>query len=340
MRRNFAIIAFCLLLAFTAYVSSPEIRPILGEETGRTVYVGGFPIGLELRPKGVIVVGPAPVETELGSVLAQSPLCGGDIIESIEGKEIDNAEQISEILKATDAMSVMLAVRRGSALLQIRTNLIKEDMTGEKKLGLQIKESVSGVGTVTYVKSNGVFGCLGHPITLDNGNMVPCKQGFAYACKILGYSRGMRGKAGELKGAFTNSMPCGKLFKNCKSGIFGQFDRIPDTERVEVASRREVMPGKATILTTVGDKREEFSIEIVKTSVQNSISGKSMILRITDKRLLSTTGGIVQGMSGSPIIQNGKLVGAVTHVFVSDPTKGYGIYADWMLESESMRDRI
>ena len=163
--------------------------------------------------------------------------------------------------------------------------------------------------------------------------MVPCVTGAAFACNILGCNKGVRGRAGELKGAFAGSVPIGTLYKNCKSGVYGKFGQFTRGEHVEVAGRKSVAPGKATILATVGDKTEEYGIEIIKANAQNTVSDKSLILRVTDKRLLSLTGGIVQGMSGSPILQNGKLIGAVTHVFVSDPTKGYGIYADWMIEN-------
>lgn len=329
---NYFLIACCLLLvfAFNAY-HVPEAQSA-GSEPARIVYLGGFPVGVVLKPRGVIVVGPATVETELGSMVPKLPVYGGDIIETIDGKQINYASDIRSVLDETIGMSVNLGVRRGTALLSIPLGLIKEDMTGEKRLGLQIRENIAGVGTVTYVKEDGSFGCLGHPILLENGSMVPCVTGEAFDCKILGYNKGVRGRAGELKGAFTGNSPRGTLCKNCQSGVFGKFNDFKGEKQIEVASRKSVTAGKATILSTIGDSVEEYSIEIVKASAQNSVSDKSMIIRITDKRLISSTGGIVQGMSGSPIIQNGKLVGAVTHVFVSDPTKGYGIYADWMMQ--------
>lgn len=331
--KNYMIAAYCLLIVFIFNTFPAYSAQSAGAEPIQTVYLGGFPIGLTLQPKGVIVVGANPVETELGSVTRKIPLLGGDIIESINGFAVSSADDINKVLNETESMTVELSVRRGTALLKIPMSLIKEDMTGEKRLGLQIRENVAGVGTVTYVKQDGSFGCLGHPIVLENGNIVPCERGYAFNCKILGCNRGTRGHAGELKGAFSSSTPQGTLYKNCSSGIYGKLSDYQGDRLIEVAGRNSVCMGKASILATVGDKTEEYGIEIVKTISQNASSNKSMIIRVTDKRLISATGGIVQGMSGSPIIQNNKLVGAVTHVFVSDPTKGYGIYAEWMLQN-------
>ncbi|MDE7395164.1 MAG: SpoIVB peptidase [Clostridiales bacterium] len=297
----------------------------------RTVLLGGFPVGLIIKPQGVIVVGTAPVETEVGRVIVSTTLREGDIIENMNGAEINTVEDVHSALKEAKTLSATVKVRRGAALLTLETPLVLEDITGEKRLGLQIKEDVAGVGTVTYVKKDGSFGCLGHPINLANGAVVPCKTGHCYTCKILGCVKGMRGQAGELKGAFSSALPCGTLYKNCKSGVYGNSEAFKSGREIEVADRKSVSVGKAKIITTVGDTPEEYDVEIIKAVSQNSVADKSMILRVVDKRLIEKTGGIVQGMSGSPILQNGKLIGAVTHVFVSDPTKGYGIYADWMI---------
>ena len=334
MKRRFPyykfIIACSLILSLLLHPSSVHT---FGEEQTASVYIGGFPVGLEIQPDGVIVEGVAPVETEFGNVTMKSKLLSGDIIRSIDGVSVFSVEDIRKVLASTDELSVDVVVTRGTATLNIKCDLIIEDLTGEKRLGLQIRENVAGVGTVTYVTEDGCFACLGHPITLSNGASVPCKSGNSYNCKILGYERGTRGKPGELRGAFSGYSPTGKLYKNCISGVYGKFDEFEGGEKVQVASRKEVSLGKAYVLSTIGDKVEKYSIEIVKAVNQNSIADKSMVIRVTDKRLLNSTGGIVQGMSGSPIIQNDKLIGAVTHVFVSDATKGYGIYADWMLKN-------
>ncbi|MDE6399112.1 MAG: hypothetical protein K2L51_07305, partial [Clostridiales bacterium] len=302
-RKNYWIISLCLLAVFICNTGiwGGSVF-VAGAQPLGAVFVGGFPIGLELKPRGVIVVGAAAVETELGNVVTQdSPLRNGDVIESINGREIHSAADIAAVLADTDKMTADVCVRRGTATLRFTVGLIREDMTCAKRLGLQIRESIMGVGTVTYVKEDGSFGCLGHPITLENGNMAPCEMGACYDCKILGCNKGVRGKAGELKGAFVGNVPIGSLQKNCRSGVYGHLHNYAGGERVEVMGRKGVRVGKASILTTIGDTTETYSIEIVKTSVQNTASDKSMIVRVTDKRLLAATGGIVQGMSGSPI---------------------------------------
>ncbi len=333
-KKNYRIAAIALFLFFIFNFNYGFTAQSVNGDTDRFVYLGGFSVGLVLKPKGVVVVGSAPIETELGSVIASSPLQAGDIIESINGNEIFSANDIRNVLCGITEMTAEVGVTRGTAHIKIKLNLINEDLTGEKRLGLRIRENVAGIGTVTYVKEDGTFGCLGHPILLDNGAPAPCFGGNSFECKIIGYNKGVRGRAGELKGAINANNSTGTIYKNCKSGIYGKFDSFTGENPVCVASRHDVCSGKAEILSSVDGSTQAYAAEIIKTFPQNSVSDKSMIIRITDKRLLGTTGGIVQGMSGSPIIQNNKLVGCVTHVFVSDPTKGYGIYADWMLQNK------
>ena len=216
-----------------------------------------------------------------------------------------------------------------------------DEISKKYKLGLWIRDNAAGVGTLTFIrKDNMRFGALGHPVCdIDTGACLPVKSGNIFKCNIVGYRKGEKGKAGELKGLFLrNGSILGALDENNGYGVYGNFGNEAleayKNELVEVASRNEVKSGKAKIRCTIdGTVPKDYDIEIVKTYFQDSKSNKSMFIRVTDKELLSKTGGIVQGMSGSPIIQNGKLVGAVTHVFVSDPTKGYGIYADWMIDN-------
>ena len=182
------------------------------------------------------------------------------------------------------------------------------------------------------------FGALGHPVCdIDTGTMMPVSTGNIFKCNIVGLKKGEKGSAGELKGLFLrNGSIFGSLDKNLTKGVFGTFNNkfidFVSSDVVEVADRSEIKSGKASIRCTVdGYTPEDYEIEIVKAYFQSNSDTKSMFIRVTDKRLIERTGGIIQGMSGSPIIQNGKLVGAVTHVFVSDPTKGYGIFADLMI---------
>ena len=209
------------------------------------------------------------------------------------------------------------------------------------RLGLWIRDNAAGVGTLTYVRQDNFrFGALGHPVCdIDTGKIMPVSGGNIYKCSIVGFNKGVRGNPGELRGLFLKSgVSVGELDNNNNFGVYGKINeeyvKAMGVEPMMVGFRDSVKTGKAKILSTIdGGKPEEYEIEIIKLNYQSESDKKSMVLRITDERLLNSTGGIVQGMSGSPIIQNGKLVGAVTHVFVSDPTKGFGVYIDWMIDN-------
>ncbi len=203
-------------------------------------------------------------------------------------------------------------------------------MTGRKKIGLWLRDGISGIGTLTYVDpSNMRYGALGHPIDESTEYI----GGAIYGANIYGYIKGEKGKAGELSGSYDPSDVIGSIDKNNKFGIFGKYrGDIASKEMIPLGSKSTVKPGKAHIYTTIdGCCSKRYEIEIIKCNVQNKADSKGMVIRITDKELLERTNGILQGMSGSPIIQNGKLIGAVTHVFINDPTKGFGMYIDFML---------
>ena len=297
------------------------------------VYLGGFPLGFTFNCDGVLVVAISNDSAE--------NLIEGDIIKKIGDYSVSSEEEISEILnnKIKSQSKIKLDILRKN---ENKTGYIKpifDSLSGKYKLGIWIRDDAAGVGTITYVRKDNLrFGALGHPVCdIDTGSMMPVSDGNIFKCNIVGYKKGEKGNAGELKGLFLrNGSIFGTLDKNKTSGVFGTFnkdkvDYISGTE-IEVADRREIKSGKASIRCTVdGYMPEDYEIEIVKTYFKSGKDTKSMFIRVTDKRLIERTGGIVQGMSGSPIIQNGKLVGAITHVFVSDPTKGYGIFADLMI---------
>ena len=211
--------------------------------------------------------------------------------------------------------------------------------TGKYKLGLWVRDDVSGIGTLTYVdKNSNSFAALGHAVT-DNENNVEVGSGKVYGCKLIGIDKGEKNDPGQLKCMFLQTdEEKGDIVKNTKYGVFGQLSNteglVDKNLSMRLGGRLSVNPGKAHIISSVSGIREEYEIEIIKASYQSKADDKSLVFRVKDKRLLALTGGIVQGMSGSPIVQNGKLVGAVTHVFMSDPTKGYGVYSDWMVENE------
>ncbi len=212
-------------------------------------------------------------------------------------------------------------------------------MTNTYKLGLWVKEDAVGIGTLSFVNATTKrFGSLGHSINDSETNeCIKVSGGNIYESKILGIKKGKSGKAGELIGTFNRENVIGTVDKNCEYGVYGFVDSVETITKnktaVDIGGRLSAKPGKAQILTCLdGDEIKAYDIEIIKTNFQSACNEKSMVLRVTDKNLIAKTGGIVQGMSGSPIIQDGKLIGAVTHVFVNDATKGFGIYIDWMLE--------
>ncbi len=305
---------------------------ILPEED---VYIGGVPIGLTLTADGAIVIS----DTIVDSVsIKNSIFKNGDILKTINGKEIKSLDEVSDMLNDSDG-NVDIEYVRKNRLESANVKLIKSE-DGNYKLGLWVKDDISGIGTLTYVKQDDhKFAALGHPITDGKtGNIIPIAGGKIFDCSLIGINKGERNNPGELKCVFLQSNEKGCINKNNKYGIFGKvenLDDIIDTNlTAKIGGRLGVRPGKAKIVSSISGIREEYDIEIIKASFQSKSDDKSLVFRVIDKRLLELTGGIVQGMSGSPIIQNGKLVGAVTHVFLSDPTKGYGIYTDWMLEAE------
>lgn len=315
-------------------IKSVDVQ-ILGDEN---VYLGGNAVGFSIKTNGVIVVGKNSVMTENGlvSVCDNQNINAGDIITHIDGNAIKDANDIPNHLKSTTD-SVKLTLKRGSKSFDV-TLQTQVDTNGNKKIGLWVRDDATGIGTLTYVDSKTLdFGALGHPVTDgETGTKIDIQKGQVYDCSVVGIEKGEKGKPGELKGVFLSSKNAkGEIEGGNDFGIYGKIleksGMIDENVVAGVGGRLAVKPGKAQIMSSVSGVREYYDIEIIKASKQKTAKDKSMVFRVTDKRLLELTGGIIQGMSGSPILQNGKLVGAVTHVFVSDPTKGYGIYIDWMM---------
>ncbi len=305
-------------------------------QTIEQVYLGGYPLGITLDGKGVTVVGLNEFVCSSGSICCPALECGlqiGDVIVKLDEKDIYNSATLSEIASSSDGKALSIEYVRQGVELVGKIVPVKDFATNNYRLGLWTKDVSSGVGTMTYVKKDLTFGCLGHPIADNKGKIVEASDGGVYKCQINDVLPGKRGQAGELHGSFDFNDKIGSIYANNKFGAFGKLDELPyDMDLVDVVPHDKVKMGKAQILSTVdGTTRQLYDIEIVKTCNQSCPDDKSMVIRVIDKDLISKTGGIVQGMSGSPIIQDGKLVGAVTHVFVNDSTKGYGIYAEWML---------
>ena len=300
-----------------------------------TVYIGGEPIGISAQSEYFIVSELINVNTHEGSYspAKRSGIVKGDIVYSLNGKRVtDIVEFNDEIQKSEKAVII---VKRGNNFINCEVKPVFDAVQNAYKVGMLLKNNITGIGTMTFVTKDGYFAALGHAICDEFGHSAAYNGGNIYACEVTGYNKTEVNRPGELRGNVDFNMVTGGINKNCIAGIYGKtIGNNYNTTEIQVASKDEVVAGKAEILTTIDGKEPKFyEIEIIKAVNQNSLADKSMVIRVTDKELKESTGGILQGMSGSPIIQNGKLVGAVTHVFISDSTKGYGIYAEWMLES-------
>jgi len=303
-------------------------------EPNRKVFQGGQPIGLTLNSNGVIVTNSGNIKTKEG-MKGSEVLKKGDIIKKINDTPILNPKSIAEFFKDNKCEEIEITVERNGKLVKFKTSPIYDSVNNEYKLGAWVKDKIAGLGTISYVRLDNRFGALGHPVIDNDTNLVfPVYDGKVYNAKVVGVEKGQSGKAGALKGVFNASDgKIGTVQSNNKYGIFGTLSSQFEDKIMPVGSRLNIKPGKAKIISTVNDKLDEYEIEIVKTHSQKKKSDKSMVVKVTDPRLLETTGGIVQGMSGSPIIQDDKVIGAITHVFVNDPTRGYGIYLDWMYDN-------
>ena len=305
---------------------------------------GGHSIGVILHSQGVIVVGHSPVLTAEGKYetpAKDSGLLVGDVILSINGTPVQSDSQVAELIDENGKVGeiVNLLVKRGGSKLQLSARPVLCVDTRRYRIGLFVRDSAAGVGTLTYYDpASKIYGALGHIITDNDTNQpIDCDQGKIVAATVSGIQQGRRGQPGEKIGVFIDEDNLlGDIQKNTNFGINGKLTGDLDNplypEAMSVASMSQVQIGNAEMLTVVdGQTIEKFAIEIQKINIQDVPEGKGLVIKVTDPRLLEKTGGIVQGMSGSPILQNGKIVGAVTHVFVHDPTKGYGCFIDWML---------
>ena len=300
----------------------------------RVLLPGGQAVGVALKTQGVLVVAKTAKDG------ARSALRVGDVITAVQGKSVASAQELSEKLNEAKEEQVELSVlRRGKSMI-VETAAPADGADGKRRLGVWVRDSTAGVGTLSYIDPvTGAYGALGHAIVDgDTGSMVTVKDGAIMNAEIVGVTRGTSGQAGELKGSFLKeNEQIGSLVLNSAYGIYGVMDaEIGDQlypQGLPVAPRADVHTGSAAIIATVdGEGPMQYSVEILRCFKQDAPSQKGMILRVTDERLLEKTGGIVQGMSGSPILQDGRIVGAVTHVYLSDAAQGYGMYIEWMLE--------
>ncbi|MDL2205887.1 SpoIVB peptidase [Eubacteriales bacterium OttesenSCG-928-N13] len=302
----------------------------------RTVMPGGQSIGVALAMGGALVVGTSDVGNQK-SPARQAGLRAGDRIVGVNGNVCENASMLSDLLIEDSAV---LTIVRDEQEQLVPVRPIKDARDGSYRLGAWVRDSTAGVGTLSFYDPNsGMFAALGHAITdVDTGTILPVEEGYIYESHIVDVLRGESGEPGELMGEFFDEeKQIGSVDLNTEIGLYGASDEPMLNELypagVKLMQRSEVKTGAAKLITTIsGGDMQEYDCEIVRLYQQDSATPRSMVVKITDERLLSATGGIVQGMSGSPILQDGRLVGAVTHVFINDPTQGYGLYAEWMLE--------
>ena len=312
------------------------VRFISANADENLVYVGGMSAGFTLKTDGAQIIGLSEVITESGVIApaAKVGLRAGDIIQKAGGIRVETIADLNEILDKSKGKTLQLEILRGAENVQVSINAVKEKQSNRYKIGVLVRESISGIGTVTYIdKETGRFGALGHSVVGENQQKMQISNGAVYECSIVGVCKGVRGKAGELRGMFLNDKHFGSAEKLCDCGIFGKIsDEFSVNElNSAVADSNCVKPGNAYIYSTVnGVCPKKYEIEIVKVDKLNR-ENKNYVIKITDDELIGETGGIVQGMSGSPIMQDGRLVGAVTHVFLNDPTRGYGIDIERML---------
>ena len=302
----------------------------------RYVGLGGDIFGIKLYTKGVIAVNIDSVSTPSGSICPaeKADIRKGDNITHIDGKEISSADELIEAIEKSGGKPLELTVNRKDEVLKVNLEPVKSK-DGKFRAGLWVRDSSAGIGTVTfYDDENGYFAGLGHGVCdVDTGEIMPLSNGEAVRATVNGFYKSSAGDPGELCGVFSDTT-IGSLRVNGATGVYGTLEEARNAKQIPVALASEVQEGAAQIVATVdGSGPQYYDAQITK--VYDGATGeRNLIVKITDRELLAKTGGILQGMSGSPIIQNSMLVGAVTHVFINDPAQGYGIFAENMIETE------
>ena len=297
--------------------------------SARELVAVGQVVGLELQDGTVTV---AAFDETLGAAAQSAGLQVGDQIVSIDSTAVGSADDVRAALNSSRGTVTVRILRDGQPI----TCKLQPEITADgPKLGVYLRQGVTGIGTVTwYDPASGLFGTLGHGVNNSAGQLLTMTRGSAYEASVAAVRKGRSGEPGQLMGCARDSGAIGKLTQNTAQGVFGLSQKAWEGIAMETAAWDELHTGKATILSTVsGNEVREYSVEILKLYPQSRQAGRNLLIKVTDPALLETTGGIVQGMSGSPILQNGKLVGAVTHVLVNDPTTGYGIFIDNMLDA-------
>lgn len=303
------------------------------------VLVSGSPVGIYMETKGVLVIDSGEITDRDGirRTPAEHIIQSGDYICEIDGKVLTGKRQLMQLVRENQGEPMELQVIRHQETIKLEMTPVETE-DGSYKLGIWVRDNIQGIGTLTYVEPNGTFGALGHGISdADTGERLEISDGDLYRADILSIRKGTAGTPGELRGVinYREENRIGTICGNSQYGIRGQMEPGKYTEsmkKIPTGLKQEIQTGKAEIRCDIGDGIREYQCEILEIDSNARDTNKCFVLRITDDDLLSRTGGIVQGMSGSPVLQNGKLIGAITHVFVNDPTKGYGIFIENMME--------
>lgn len=300
----------------------------------------GVPIGIYVRTEGVLVVGTGEFTAKgAGKVSpARNILKSGDYVMELNGSDVAGKEDLISKIESCDGKEQILTIRRGDEIFHAKIKPV-QDQTGKYKIGVWVRDNAQGVGTMTYIDSNGNFGALGHGINdVDTSTLMEMNDGTLYQTEIISIQKGSAGHPGEMTGmiVYSDDRILGDITSNSIRGIFGKCNQkalaLGTEEALPIGLKQEICKGPAQILCTVDGTTRYYDIEITEVHLDHDNVNRGIELKVTDPELLELTGGIVQGMSGAPIIQNGKFVGAVTHVLVQDSTRGYGIFIENMLE--------
>lgn len=327
----------CLGWAAAAYVPQEEVSAVDFSED--TVLVGGMPVGIYMETDGVLVLDTQSIEGLDGLEYnpAHNVVKTGDYIVGINQETVHGKEDLIQVLKNLTDTQVVLTLRREEETLDVKVEAV-ENTPNDFKLGIWVRDNVQGLGTITFLDQNSRFGALGHGIhDADTNVLMNIQDGSLYKTSIRSILKGDYGIPGSMEGliVYNTFNRLGTIDRNVDSGIYGTVEKIDELFEeqipVQVAPKSEIDLGEAKIRCYLEDEVKEYSVMITGVDPEPKEINKGIILQVTDEELLEKTGGIIQGMSGSPILQNGKLVGAVTHVFVNDPTKGYGIFAETMV---------
>ena len=324
-------------------IKREELKKEVSAGTGseNLLIPGGMPIGIYMETDGVMVLGTDEIKSSDGSSTspAKHQVKDGDYIVGIDEEEVENKQELIEVMQNLSKKTVILHLRRKMEYIDVKIHPAKDE-EGKYKLGIWVRDNVQGLGTITFLNANSEFGALGHGIhDVDTSELLEISEGTLYETSIQNIKKGQNGSPGGMEGiiVYNHYNVLGSITSNTETGIYGKIDRVDKVfkkqEAYPAASKEEIKTGKAYIRCAVSGEVKDYEIQITKIDLHPGEVNKGIEIRVTDEELLRITGGIVQGMSGSPILQDGKIVGAVTHVFVQDSTKGYGIFIENMLEN-------